>query len=68
MTRYRWLHHPTDTLPGLLVATIGSVCFAVMVERTETGWRMTQSDGTTEMVPALPDTEDDPPDGPDAAA
>jgi hypothetical protein len=82
MIRYRWLHRPTDKLPGLLVATIGGVCFALLVEKTETGWRLTDGTGRQEDVAELPEDDepppfcgslnfrhfDDPPVGPDRAA
>lgn len=61
MIRYRWLHRPDGELPGLLVATIGGVCFGLLVERTPTGWRLTHGDGSSETVPVLPDDEDAPP-------
>jgi hypothetical protein len=61
MTKYRWLHRPTDELPGLLVATIGGICFGLLVEKTETGWRLTDSDGTQEDVAQLPDDDEPPP-------
>jgi hypothetical protein len=59
MRRYRWLHKPEDDLPGFLLVQIGNVAFTVMVEKTPTGWKLIQSDGTQEEVPWLPG------DGPD---
>lgn len=61
MLRYRWLHHPEESLPGLLLAIDAGQCFGVLVERTATGWRLIDGAGQAEDVPTLPLAVDDSP-------